>query len=66
MIGWPFKKRFSLRNQEEALRRQQHEKIRVQKLMLIGEQCAAHICQSTPATEHGEMLYNEIGYLLNK
>lgn len=60
MIGWHLKKHFSLRNQEEELRQQQVE-IRLQELMGIGKQCAAHLRPSMPATEYGEMLYNAIG-----
>lgn len=31
------------------------------ELMMIGQRCAAHLQQPAKSTEHGDLLYNEMG-----
>ena len=42
-------------------KRRDDEQLKVQRLMAIGQRCAAHIRQPLPAVDHGDMLYDEKG-----
>ena len=51
----------ALHTKLEQIKRRQQRKKQTQELMAIGKRCAAHIEQPVSATDHGDMLYNELG-----
>jgi hypothetical protein len=51
----------ALRAQVNQHRRNQAKVARVQELMEIGRRCAAHLQQHPAATQHGDLLYDELG-----
>ncbi len=51
----------AMRLQLEQLKRKQTVENRVREIMAIGERAAAHLNQPGKSTDHGDMLYDEMG-----
>ena len=45
----------------QQIKRREDAQLKVQRLMAIGQRCAAHIKQPLPAVEHSNILYDEKG-----
>lgn len=51
----------ALRAQLEQTKRRQHAEQRVKELLAIGARARSHIQEPVKSTDHGDMLYNELG-----
>ena len=51
----------ALRERLERERRRQDVDVRVERLLAIGERCAERLAPGPPASEHGDLLYDERG-----